>query len=135
MSHTRNPPAEMTVPESADANLPEPDNAETEEVPSEATNAVLAEAASPDIDDTLLQHQFERIMFGLNPDDPCLQSDLNDLLAQILEKHLFVNPDERIHLQWRFNSLIANGVPDCPAFREELQNIFNSIWPDANANK
>ncbi|MBQ9907227.1 MAG: hypothetical protein IJM46_10705 [Oscillospiraceae bacterium] len=81
-----------------------------------------------------LQQQFERIMFGFDPDDPYLQSDLNDLLAQILEKHLFVKPDERIHLQCRLQSLIEIGIPDCPAFREELRNIYNSIWPAANAN-
>ena len=84
--------------------------------------------------DQELQKQFKCIIHGFNPDNPYLRSVLNDLLAQILEKHLFVNPDERKHLQWQFEFLIANGIPDSPAFREELQELYALLWPAANAN-
>ena len=84
--------------------------------------------------DQELQKQFKCIMHGFNPDDPYLQSGLKDLLAQILENHPFVSTDERKHLQWQFEFLIANGIPDSPAFREELQELFVLLWPAANAN-
>ena len=89
---------------------------------------------SKEIIEQELKKQFRCIMHGFNPDDPRLQSDLNDLLAQILEKHHFVSPDERKHLQWRFESLIANGIPDSPVFREGLQALYDILWPAANAN-
>ena len=149
MQHSQFPKTDDEVPEeeSSEAEKPEPAEPPTPESIkveqgksiSGTKDPLAPQESEPDepkedpqeIIERELQQQFERIMFGFDPDDPYLQSDLNDLLAQILEKHLFVNPDERIHLQCRLQSLIAIGIPDCPAFREELQNIYNSIWPDA----
>lgn len=146
MQPSQSPKSTDDVPEAESSEDVEPPTPESEDEPAESipvTVELLApQESEPDepennpqvLIEQELQHRFERIMFGLDPDDPYLQSDLNDLLAQILEKHLFVNSDERIHLQCRLQSLIANGIPDCPAFREELRNIYNSIWPDANSN-
>ncbi len=127
--------AEMTAPASSDTILPEPDHAEPEESPSETPDSLPAEVTSPDADEEELQHQFQQILYEFDPDNPYFQSDLNDLLTQILEKHHFANPNQREHLQWRFESLIAYcNSGNYLAFCEEWKCIFNILWPSVNAN-
>ncbi|MBR3044905.1 MAG: hypothetical protein IKH27_11030 [Oscillospiraceae bacterium] len=129
------PHEELAAPTSSDTILPESDNAEPEEAPSETTDSMPVEVTSPDADEADLQHQFKQILHKYNPDAPYYQTDLNDLLTQILEKHHFANQNQREHLQWRFESLIAYcNSENYLAFCEEWKCIFNILWPSINAN-
>ncbi len=76
-----------------------------------------------------LQQQFRDIQRELNPDDPYLESTLRELLAQIMEKYQFDSQNECSTLYSRFCSLIESGTSDCQPFYDELQKIYDELWP------
>ena len=75
-----------------------------------------------------LQQRFRDLISRFDPDYPSWVSCLDDLFAQIMEKHHFSCPADRENMKKRLERFMHLS-PDCSGYEKYLDSLFKGLWP------